>query len=65
MGTTNRATAPYRGFHLEEISDLSGVDEWVIASKWADKRQFTLAEVAAIAPHLGMTFDQFVTEALA
>lgn len=65
MTLTNRAVAPYRGFHLEEISDLSGVDEAVIAGKWSDWSLFTLGEAAAIAPHLGMSVDEFVGEALA
>lgn len=60
---SNRLTLT--AFEVETLSDLTGLDAGTIAAKWDTPRQFTLSEVDALAPHLGMTADEFVTAVLA
>ena len=46
-----------RGLAAAELEDL-------MDAKWSTPREFTLAEVEAFAPLLGMTAHEFITEVL-
>ena len=50
---------------VEDLSDLSGIDARVIAAKWGTPTEFTLAEVAVLAPHLGQTVHEFISDVIA
>jgi len=59
------ATETLRNGHtLEDLSDLSGIAADVLEIRFATPREFTLGEVAELAPHLGMTAGQFVGSVL-
>lgn len=65
MATDAGAEEPYKGRTLGELSDLTGISSSVLANKWNTPRDFTLGEASAIAPHIGMTVDEFVAWVLA
>ena len=64
MGTQRTAESRWNGLSAEDLSDLSGVDSSVIADRMNHPRDFTLAEVAALAPHLGTTTHAFIGSVL-
>lgn len=65
MGKLTGTETLGNGLSVEDLSDLTGIDAPVLAAKWDSPREFTLAEVAALAPRLGLTVHEFVGEVLA
>lgn len=64
METLRTAEDRYNGHSIEDLSDLSGIDSDILTAKFATPREFTLDEVDALAPHLGVPSDVFVAEVL-
>ena len=59
------AEKSYNGLTAEDLSDLSGIDADAIVFLLDNPRRLTLAEVEALAPHLGVTAEAFVHGVLA
>lgn len=57
-------SALWNGHSVEDLSDLSGIDEDVLAWKLLDPAQFTIGEAAELAPHLGVDVHAYVTAVL-
>lgn len=65
MGKLTGAETGFNGLSVEDLSDLTGIDAPTIATKWDTPREFTLAEVAVLAPRLGLTVHEFIGQVLA
>lgn len=55
----------WNGLSIEDLSDLTGINSRTLAEKLPSPEGFTLAEVAELAPHLGMTVVEYVAAVLA
>lgn len=64
MGNFTRTEKSYNGHRVEDLSDLSGITEDVLAVKLENPRLFTLSEVSELAPLLGFTPEAYVAEVL-
>jgi len=64
METMRTTEGRLNGLSIEDLSDLSGIDSDILAAKLAAPREFTLDEVAELAPHLGLTVYAFVGSVL-
>lgn len=54
----------FNGLSADVLSDLTDVDILTLEECMPRPQNFTIAEVADLAPHVGMTVEEFVRRAL-